>query len=149
MTDEFRPHGGFGIDFRLEREDAQHAADAGGDFRNPSCFPGPHLRADVIDDGNTDLVEPLCETDVEAWIVDHDDNIRLFLCGAVRQIFHQIEKEADMTKNFYDANDTEIRGINHDVHAGGSHFVGTHAADGDVRAAFGDGTSQPGPVVVA
>ena len=86
MADKFRPHGRFGVNFWFKRKYAEHSVDAGGDFRNPPRLPCPHLRADVIDDGNADLVEPLCEADVEARIVDHDDGVRPFLCGAVCQI---------------------------------------------------------------
>ena len=105
MSDEFCPHGCLGIDFRFEREDTEHAANAGGDFRNTTRLPCPDLRADVIDDRYADLVEPLREADVEAWIIDHDDGVRPFGGGADGQILHQIEKEADMTEDLHDSND--------------------------------------------
>ena len=149
MADEFSPHGRFGIDFRLEGEDAEHPADAGGDLRDAARLPCPDLRADVVDDGNADLVEPLREADVEARIVDHDDGVRPFGGGACGQILHQIEEEADMAEDLHDSDDAQIRGVDHDVDSGGAHLVGTHAADGDVRAAFGDGACKPRSVVVS
>src|SRR5712675_1794444 len=76
MADELDGHTGVAINGFLERKYDEHSIRDFANRLDPSWTPRPDLRADVIDDRNAELFAVAGEADVEAKVVDDDQNPR-------------------------------------------------------------------------
>ena len=65
------------VEWRFEREDADHQIEPARHLRNATAIPCPHLRADVIDDLclRPRASQRFREAQIEAGIIDEEDRI--------------------------------------------------------------------------
>ena len=80
----FRHVGGL-VDGGLERKDDEHLGRLRLNRAHATRSPGPHLRAHVVDDRDTEAVNGLEELEVEVGKVDGDEYIRAPLGGDARE----------------------------------------------------------------
>ena len=70
MADVDHVHAVAAVEVHLEGEEHQHAVHQAGDGLHPALAPGPHLRADVVDDLQAPLLELAGEAEVEVGKID-------------------------------------------------------------------------------
>src|SRR3954462_9602473 len=75
MSDELDRAAGVPVNRLFERKDHEHAIGNGLNRLDATGPPRPDLRADVVDDRNPKRLEVAGEADIEAEIVDDDEDV--------------------------------------------------------------------------
>src|SRR5213078_5102356 len=88
MADENRAQARGVIELRFERKDAEHQIEVARHVGDASAVPGPHLRADVINNFRTrrSLAESTRDPQIEAGVIDENDGIRLRGCDFLERL---------------------------------------------------------------
>src|ERR1700746_1922744 len=81
MTDKRRGQACLAVDIGFKRKNAEHQVDGVRHSFDASSVPSPYLRADVINDFLSRRLpsQCACKAQVEAWIINQDDRVRLAL----------------------------------------------------------------------
>src|SRR4051812_20775074 len=105
MPDEMRVlQSRIAIDLLLERENHQHLVHELFQLVYTRCMPRPYLGTHIIDDANAALLCLLCESDIEAGIVDKQQNIGFALVHQRSHLAKHITKKPEPPRNFNKAN---------------------------------------------
>src|SRR5258707_915616 len=147
MADKLGIDAAIAIELLFEGENHECLIDVLAKQSHPTLSPGPELRADVIDDGNSTLFHLPRHAPVECGRVDDDGQVGL---AAVRLFYQTVKQPPDFGKvpeDFSDADDGKVFRVNYGVAAGGTHFVAAHTEEVDRRGEFAaQGLDQLRPV---
>src|SRR5690606_29593960 len=108
MADEHRVHPVPGIDFRFEREQAQHAIHAAADLLRPALAPGPHGRAHVLRGANAARLQAAGKTKIEIRRVDADEHVGAGLREVRDHIPPQLQQLRQMLQHLDETHDGEF-----------------------------------------
>ena len=127
----------------LERQDGEHLVDIALDRLDAPLFPGPYLRRDIIIDGDGGLgVHELRDAEVEARIVDEDDDIRAPCHDILLAERHIAEDGAQMEQHGDEAHVSQIFVMAHTRAAFRSHEITPEETELSLRVFLLQGVHQ-------
>src|SRR5262245_60970184 len=129
MADVRDVHSVFAVKLLLEGKDHDHLADVHLDLLHAPATPRPDLRADKIENRNTEAVELARQTEVEVREVDEHGCVGLAPCSFCD---HALESPADirqMLNDFRQSNDRDVSRVDQQLATGSMHLVSAHAEE--------------------
>lgn len=132
VADEFDAEAGSaaGVPLFFKREDTQEKVVVLGEQLGAARPGGPDLGRDELDDFGFPLgkriaakvfPDSVAEAEVEAAVVDADDDIRLAANGDGEQLLEEAAEFEDFEEDIGDAHDGEVGHVSDKFHSGGSH----------------------------
>ncbi len=105
------------IERLLERKNHQHLVDELADLSNATAPPGPHLGADVVENGDSPLLQTLREPQVKSREVDEDRGVRFALLRFVGEALHRSPERRDLPDHFQEADHGDFLELDDEVGA--------------------------------
>ena len=129
MAHEGHRHAGVAVERLLEGEDHEHVRDALADRAHPPAAPGPHLRRDVVDDGDAPARELPGEAQVEVGVVHEDGDGRRLAVDLVEDAPEDPPQPAQVAQHLEEAHHGEVADVGEEARALGLQAVAAEAED--------------------
>ena len=126
MADKLRLHTVFAVKGLFKREDDQHLADKLLHQFDAVLLPGPQLRADKKDDGNTEAMKFPGEPEVNLREVNEDGDLRTARADGFLEFAEFAVDTGQMADHFRKAHDSHILRAHDAIHTGRGHAVPAH-----------------------
>src|SRR5262245_8104661 len=119
---------------RLEGKDAEDAREVAPHPAHAPGRPAPDLRSDVVEDGNVPAPGETGEDQVEARVVEEDDEPRLLFPEEAVEGGDDAEQAGDRAEDGREADQAEADEIDSDVAAGGAEALAAETDPAEARA---------------
>ena len=108
MPDELGAHRQPVVCRRLEGEQAQDGVNGSRDAVHAPPAPGPHLRTDILNRGDTTHAQPLRKADVEGRGIHADEDIDAARKKCALQPATQAQQSRQMPQGFHQPHDGDL-----------------------------------------
>ena len=129
MSDELRFDAVLAIERFFEREDHQHLADVLPHELDASLLPCPELRADVVDDRHTTLVQLAGKSQIEVGEVDEHSGIRAAPLGFAHNLAEAAIDGWNVLDDLDNANLGDLASVHQQLAARRAHLLSADAEE--------------------
>jgi hypothetical protein len=137
------------IERDLKREEDNHFFHHSSDQVNPFGSPGPYLRTDIIEDGDSSSMGQLGQSKIELGKIDQDDEIRFLPFERPFQSSQGLEDRSQFQEDFSDAHDRERRSRIEKLHPPSFQTFPSHSKEPNFGFNPLDGLHQVGAMQVS
>ena len=149
MADERDRHAGVPVELFLEREDDEHPGHGVTDVVDPAAPPGPELRGDVIDDGDSAAMERPRQAEVEVRVVDQHRRVGRVPLGLLDHSPEDRAQVAEVGDDFEQPDDGEVADVREQGSALGLQPVAAQAEHIEAGHALAQMADELGAVEIA
>src|ERR1700724_3362821 len=137
------------VDLGLEREKRDDAAGPPRDRTGTARAPGPDLRADVVDQGNSISPEPARQEAVEVGKIDEHRAVGTALARGGFETPEGPRQRRKLFEDLGDSHDRELLREDHPIESGRGQTLPAHSKRGETRSLRAQGGEQPRAMPIA